>query len=159
MKGIFNISGFFAGMALTIFDFATSYLGFRLLLPPGQSGVISQFLPIVIAALALAFNARASRMVVMFKKQGETNFGLSLLLFCFLACILFDGASSWVGFMCIFANSESIVEAVESAVVLQFLVATVTATLVTIGPFVTNVFHELIQEEGGFMKCLTGLFQ
>ena len=154
MKSLFCIIGFLSGVCLSIFDFITSMMGFSQLLP--ESSVFKYLLPPVFAALALSMNALASSMVTLLVQKRDTQFSVLLIGFAFIVCMIFDAASSWLGFVMEFGGSNDVVVAVKTAGGIRLVAATVTAIFVTIGPFLTLQFHEMVKEQGGFLACCFG---
>lgn len=156
MKGLFCLVGLIAGICLTGFDFVTSVIGFQSLIP--QESVYYVAAPIVMAMLALAMNALAPAITRMLVEDNESKFSLMATAFTFFVCIVFDLLSSWIGFLVEFTQQEDLGTALRTGGATRILAATITAIFVTIGPFLTGVFYDLLRRSGGVFEFMRGFF-
>jgi hypothetical protein len=156
MKGLFCLIGLIAGVCLTGFDFITSVIGFQSLIP--QESVYFIAAPIVMAMLALAMNALAPAITRMLVEDNESKFSLMATAFTFFVCIVFDLLSSWIGFLVEFTQEENVGTALRTGGATRILAATITAIFVTIGPFLTGVFYDLLKRSGGVFEFMRGFF-
>ena len=155
IQTVFIVIGLCCGMALTAADFYTSLIGLQSILPQDGSALM-RWLPPVLAGLALAMNAQASRMVRMFQQNDEGSVGIGFLMFAFFVTLAFDGGSSWVGFIQQITKKSDFTEAINAATMTQLVAASVIAILSTIGPFLCSVFSQLLKEQGGLFSGLLG---
>ena len=159
MKKIIFAIGLLSGIGLTIFDYATSYLGFQSLLSDNCNAFFRILAPLVLAGLALAMNGSASQMMQLFVTNKEHKIGVFMLAITFLICISFDLGSSFIGFLLQATGETDFLEACAVATDINYITSGVVALFFTLGPFISMIFHELVNREGGLWACLFGFMQ
>lgn len=152
MEKKFYCLGILGGIGLTFADAYTSWKGFGSLMPHG--GLMATVMPIVVAMVALAMNGAASTILAGVIERRGTQFEVLMTLMIFFACVSFDLGSSWVGFINEFAGKDSLGVSLQSLDGGHAIAASVVAFFVTMGPFITTMFHRVVMQHGGFMACI-----
>lgn len=158
MKQLFGVTGILACIFLVIMDFNTSYAGAKAMLLGEPKGMIA-YMPFVMATLALSLNALSAQMFRHCQEEDYTDTSKMYLVGLWIVFLLFDGVTSWVGFM-----MESTATSTFSAMTDRFgemsatqqIFSVLFPVLMVTSPFLLTVFWNLCSEVREEFQAMMG---
>jgi hypothetical protein len=158
IDGVFYLIGFLSCLALTVFDFYTSFTGIRAFASPEASNVWRTYLPAVMSGVAITFVACSTIIIERFVAQQSPK--TILMMVCFLVSVIYDLVSSFLGTVAGMMNIESSIEAFHKASQELIVFSAVAASLMMLGSFLLSKWFHLLKTcpgvIGDFFRKLGG---
>ena len=150
IDSLFFMIGFVSCLALTVFDFYTSFTGIRGFASPEASEVWRTYLPVVLSGVAITFVACSSTIIDKFFTEASPK--TIMLLICFVVSVIYDLISYFLGTLMGLTASQTTAEAFQKADQSQIILSIVSAFLMMLGSFLLSKFFFLMKSGNGFFS-------
>jgi uncharacterized membrane protein YwzB len=149
IDSVFYLIGFLSSLALTVFDFYTSYTGISSIALPGAEDKWKYWLPAVMSGTAITFVACSAIIIERFFKEQSPK--TVMLMGCFIVSVLYDLVSSFLGTVAGMSGIESSLEAYRQASQGLLVFSAIAACLMMLGSFLVSKWFFLLKKSRGFI--------
>lgn len=149
IDSVFFLIGFLSSLALTVFDFYTSYTGISSIAAPGATDTWKIYLPAVMSGIAITFVACSAQIIDKFFKEQSPK--TIMLMVCFLVSVLYDLVSSFLGTVAGMSGIQSSIDAYRQAGQGLLIFSGIAASLMMLGSFLVSKWFFLLKNSPGFI--------
>ena len=147
-------TAFGASLGLCLFDFVTSVRGLWIILGRRDDDLISIFMPVIFATLALCFNGLSPYMFRMFMQMKFTQFASTTAGIMWVFFLIYDIVSAFVGMVDVYApvsltSVQGVIQPFRQLGGAAGFFVIIMAILLPFGPFMCCMFYELARPNAG----------